>query len=184
MGAIMIKVLLNGTPIYKLCFHRKKYKSLKKRGLTGGQIIQKLNDLGLYSGENEGVIRKQVTDAIRDMFESKPLYETTALVYMVDAKVGEPPVATAFTRQSRLDDNKRDTGREVALGRLLRSNNNPPFNPFERAAIRAAYDNRFKSASKKPTPPASTGTPPIAQVRSAGHSVVSKVIGFPLKAAS
>lgn len=179
----MIKVLLNGTPVYKLCFSRRKYKSLKKKNVTAGQIIAKINECK-HDPDKEAVAR-----IIREVFESKPLYETTALVYMVDAKQGEPPVATARTRQSRQDDNKRDTGREVALGRLLRTNNDPPFNPFERAAIREAYDNRTKGVKPKRTPPASTGSAPIAQVRRATavvasntHSVVNKVI--PMRAAS
>lgn len=173
----MIKVLINGTPIYKLCFSRRKYKSLKKRGVTAGQIINKINECP-HDPDKTAVAR-----IIREVFESKPLYETTALVYLIDAKAGEPPVATASTRQSKLDDNSRKTGREVALGRLLRSTNNPPFNPFERAAIKAAYDNRLKTTKKSP-PPSGAGSAPIGQVRSThldaiGHTTVNKIINFP-----
>ena len=173
----MIKVLINGTPIYKLCFSRRKYKSLKKYNVTAGQIIAKLDEVRATNID-------QVKDTIRSIFERKPLYETTALVYLIDAKAGEPPVATASTRQSKLDDNSRKTGREVALDRLLRSTNNPPFNPFERAAIKTAYENRLKTPKKSPPPPSGAGSAPIAQLRSThldaiGHTITNKVINFP-----
>lgn len=173
----MIKVLINGTPIYKLCFSRRKYKSLKKQGVTAGQIINKINECP-HDPDKTAIAR-----IIREVFESKPLYETTALVYLIDAKAGEPPVSTASTRQSKLDENSRKTGREVALGRLLRSTNNPPFNPFERAAIKVAYENRLKTIRKPPPPPSSAGSAPIAQVRStrldAVGQPINNVINFP-----
>lgn len=174
----MIKVLIAGTPIYKLCFARRKYKTLKKHDLTAGELINRINDESIYAEGDEAQVKKNVADVIRSAFESKPLYETTALIFMADAKRGEPPVATAVARQSRKDDNQRSTGREVALGRLLRTKDTPPFTAPERDAIRKAYDDRFKVKPKRTPPPASAGSAPVAQVREASHSVVSKVIPF------
>ena len=173
----MIKVLINGTPIYKLCFSRRKYKTTGRKRLTLGEVT-----LALKKAYGKAPDR-DVYETLVEAFGGKPLYETTALVYLIDAKTGEPPVATASTRQSKLDDNSRKTGREVALGRLLRSTNNPPFNPFERAAIKTAYENRLKTTKKSP-PPSGAGSAPIGQVRSThldaiGHTTVNKIINFP-----
>lgn len=171
----MIKVLINGTPIYKLCFNRRKYKTVNKKKLTLGEVLRKIDGLGTVPDE-------QVQSILKEAFGGKPLYETTALVYMVDAKAGEPPVATASTRQSKLDENSRNTAREVALGRLLRTKDNPPFTEIERKAIRSAYDNRLAKPKKSPPTGGGNSNPPaeVAKVVEAiGHRVTNRVATFP-----
>jgi hypothetical protein len=174
----VIKVLINGTPIYRLEFHRRKYKTVKRKGLTAGQIIAKLQRLPNLVGSH-GVSLTDVEDGIRAAFEAKPLYETTALIYIIDAKGDEPPVATATSRQSKADDNRKIVGRGVALNKLLhlqKDDTLPVFSAVERKAIRDAYNNRAKRTTKPLPPGGSAGSPPIAQIRKT--PVVGKVLEF------
>lgn len=178
----MIKVLINGTPIYRLEFRRRKYKTLKRKDVTANDIIRKIE--GLFFENNLAPLTDKTRwrSAIHDVYERKPLYETTATIHIIDAKYDEPPVASATTRQSKLDDNRRSVGREVALGRLLnlvRGVDTPVFSEIERKAIREAYENRFKQGTK-PTPPGgTTGTPPLAQVRKPLARVVGTIAPSP-----
>jgi hypothetical protein len=166
----VIKVLINGTPIYKLCFARKEYSKLKN---------------------------------------GQPLYETSAMIFLVDAKQGEPPVATATARQYHKDMYQPESARKAALGLLLddraRMRHNlgaTTFSKMERTAIWSAYRNRPRIISTPPgTPmPPKTGAPakqlavpppttnvvgpkdagrPGLQAKPASHQVVNKVVAIP-----
>lgn len=156
----MIKVLLNGTPVYRLVFERKKYKTVRRKKLTLGEVLLAIKDKNHYAEGDWEAVNENIAETLTAAYGGVPLYETTAHIYLEGAKKGEPPVASATSRQSPKDDNRRETGRQVALGRLLRDNNNPPFTPFERLAIQKAYDDRKKtSRGPKPTPPTGSGAP-------------------------
>lgn len=139
----MIKVLLNGTPIYKLCFARRPYSHLKSK--NGNKT---------------------------------PLYETDAIIYMIDAKQGEPAVAKASSRQHHKDSYNPEAARQAAMKALLRPAG--AFARIERTAIWNAYRNRPRTNTPKKTPPASAAPQaPIAQLKVEGHHVVNRVINFP-----
>jgi hypothetical protein len=129
----MIKVLINGTPIYKLCFSRKEYSRLKN---------------------------------------GQPLYETSAIIYLADAKQGEPAIAKASARQWHKDPYKPEAARRAALKALLRTAEEGrgaigvPFARAERTAIWTAYLNRPRIISTPPKgqpPAAASGSAPAAQ---------------------
>lgn len=145
----MIKVLLNGTPVYGLEFQRRVYSHAKSKG--------------------------------KDPSKRQPLYETTALIYMADAKRDEPPVAKATARQHHKDRYSPEASRKAALKALLRPNilqygtGAPPFSRIERTAIWKAYWNR-KNTQLKPLPPSGAGSIPARTGVSAfAHRIVNKV---------
>jgi len=170
----MIKVLLNGTPIYKLCFARRRYSQVKRKHVGLDRIIKAVNDARVYEEGDEAATKVNVIDAVKAVFSGRPLYETTAIVYMIDAKKGEPPVASATVKQNPADQHSPEEGRQKAIDKLLRFDDGQspvPFNKVERTAIRAAYTNRprIKSTPKKTPPP--TPITPAATRPSAGHRV-------------
>ena len=189
----MIKVPLNGTPVYKLEFHRRKTKVINRRQPTQSQLlhhIQIAHKRALATDPSAELDLHQVALGVESAFGGKPLYETTATLHIIDAQKDEPAVATGTSRQFKKDDNRRITGREVALGRLLNAKRDGKdiLSSVERAAIRKAYDDRA-GARKKPKPPTPTGFAPISQVKKAapapeGHAVVSKVLNFPAREAN
>lgn len=170
----MIKVLINGTPIYRLEFRRRKYKSVQKQTITAGEVIARIKQDGGIGNEVLQVDFASVLASIRAAFERKPLFETTALIFMHDAKKDEPPVATATTRQSKSDDNSKLVGRGQALHKLFNLKHEGTdtlvFSDIERQAIRKAYNNRSKQSSKPLPPAGSAGSTPIAQVRTPAQS--------------
>jgi hypothetical protein len=143
----MIKVLINGTPIYKLCFARRSYATTK---------------------------------------QGQPLYETDALIFIADAKQGEPAVAKASARQYHKDKYNPEAARVAAIKQLLnpaKGDIAPTFSRVERTAIWKAYWDRPRDGGKpksKPTPPAGAGSAPAhARQAHGGHSVISKIVSFP-----
>jgi hypothetical protein len=184
----VIKVLINGTPIYKLCFARRRYSSVKRKGVGLHKLIQAVKNTNHYEEGDWEAVNANVIETLKKAFAGRPLYETTAIVYLIDAKKDEPPVATATVRQCPLDPHSPEDGRQKALDKLLRVNPvgtehdlEPTFSKVERTAIRAAYMNRprIQSTPPKGQPPAAAGGSVPAQVASPTVPPAPKDAGRP-----
>lgn len=169
----MIKVLINGTPIYRLEFTRRCYRTVNRRAITQHQFFQAL--VGNVDGGTVQLDHVQAT--FERLAGGTPLYETTATIHIIDAKKDEPAVATGKTRQRRGDSNSKVVGRGWALKHLLAAqvDGKPVFTDIEKQAIRDAYNNRSKGP-KAPTPAGNAGAPPIAQRRK--QAPQAKVLEF------
>lgn len=186
----MIKVFMSGTAVYKLCFARRRY-SAEKRRVTREKLFAAIERGFRKAAEVGNNERQFVLEAVKTAFEGKPLYETTAIIYLADAKKGEAPVAKATVRQNPIDPHTPEQGRQAALKKLL--NRDPKlfggylstFGKGEREAIWTAYAQRPRG----PVAPAPSGAPAKAEPvqapartkvtpRPGQHAITNKVIGF------
>lgn len=199
----MIPVLMNGSVIYKLCFARRRYSTIKRKNVSAERIIKAIDDIA-GGARNQSISKDEAKTAVRAVFTGKPLYETTVLVYIADRRKDDPPIATATVRQNPTDAHSPEQGRQMAIEKLL--NTNPKlfggaksiFTKPERTAIRKAYESRPRGKkADTPTPapapqggaPAKVGVRPVSQRPAARlpvsqqlaanvHRVTSKVVSM------
>lgn len=166
----MIKVFMSGTPVYKLCFNRRKYSQMKRKHIGLDRIIKAIADAKINT--REGHIA-----ALKAVFVGKPLYETTAIIYLADAKKGEAPVARATVRQNPSDCHTPEGGRIAAIKKLLNTDPNlfngyrTTFGKGEREAIWNAYINRPKG--KPDVPPSGAPAKEVAPVPTRSKAVTA-----------
>lgn len=155
----MIKVLMSGTPVYRVSFGKKIYNRLKPK-----------HPFKRVDGKWQQV-------------EGSPLYETRVFVHIEGAKPGEDPLAYAVTRQNPEDKHSPEYARVSALKKLLDAKVSQ-FSRTERTAIWSAYWNRPKGTTA-PTPPSPSGTSAQASRPAAKRSapapapVIGRIAGSP-----